>query len=349
MSLIWADGFENYGAVGNQSPSGVLGRYYTLNVGATYLDITDGRGGGYALNCNYSDSYLQFKYDNFSNTSNYQMIIGFAIKFYFTTSNVNRPIISLYDQADNFCYALWQCTGGTLGLGSTAYSLDYTHSTKDLFKSNQWTYIEIKWDIGASQTVTVKVNGTQVFSQTGLDTRYDVSSTYPSAIGFYTQEDHGYYDDLYIVENDSTGITDFMGPIKVSSIRPTSDTATVNWSPNTGTDHYALVDETVADDDTTYVFTSNPSTYDLYEYGNPTYIGSIEAVVIKTEARDDAATSPGLYNVVVSDTTTSDGSSQTVSSSDYLGYSRVVEQDPDTTSDWTESGLNAAQFGSKHA
>lgn len=349
MSLLWADGFENYGDVGTQTPANVMGRYYTLSVASSYLDIIEGRISGSALDCNYSDSILQFKYENFDNSSNNQMIIGFATKFYTIYSNVNRPLLSIFDQADNYCYSLWQCSNATFGVGNSAVSLDYIHTETELFQAGEWVYIEIKWDIGASQTVTVRVNGTQIFSQTGLDTRYDASSSYPSAIGFYTQEDNGYYDDLYIVENDSSGLTDFLGPIRVSTIRPSSDTATVNWSPSTGIDHYALVDESEADDDTTYVYTSNPSTYDLYEYSNPTYIGDIEAIVIKTESRDDASTGPGIYNVVVSDTTTSDGSPQTVTSADYLGYSRVVEQDPDTTSDWTESGLNAAKFGNKHA
>lgn len=65
------------------------------------------------------------------------------------------------------------------------------------------------------------------------------------------------YDD--VAWNDTTNPGDgsnlsWCGPGKIALIKPASDTATIEWTPNTGTDHTALVDDVpgTPDDATTY-------------------------------------------------------------------------------------------------
>ena len=92
------------------------------------------------------------------------------------------------------------------------------------------------------------------------------------------------------------------------------------------------------------------ATTDFYQYTNLSRITDedIFGIVVKTEPRMTAF--PGdldLHQTVKSGTTTSDGDAFNIADDSYTSIQRVLETDPDTSSAWTVSGVNAAQFGIK--
>ena len=86
-------------------------------------------------------------------------------------------------------------------------------------------------------SVEVKVNGTTVLNLTGIDTCYSANA-YANAVrigGVYSGM-RGYWDDLWIDDSD------FLGELRVKTYWPDSDETHTDFTPNTGTDHYAVVD-----------------------------------------------------------------------------------------------------------
>jgi hypothetical protein len=347
MSLLWLDGFDNYGTtVGSTvAPSGVLGRYYSYAVSSDKFYVGAGRVGGKSLDLTYSISLLHLKSPQLNNTDGTACILGMAINSPLIGST-SISILSVYDQnGDINCY-LKVAPSGHLEVVRSPTTVVATSTKPIIFDA--WNYIEWQIEISDSATTIVKLNGETILSATGIDTKYEAGATRVEKFGLYSTNYGALIDDLYILNMNATGASDFLGPIVVSSIRPTSDD-TSDWTPSTGTDNYAMVDEVISDDDTTYVATSTSGHYDIYGYGDLTYSTAIPGMVLKSEVRDDAAASPSVYNVIESGTTTSDGTSAVVSSATYTGVVRVSETDPDTAAAWSAAGVNAANFGLKHA
>ena len=142
----------------------------------------------------------------------------------------------------------------------------------------------------------------------------------------------------------------FLGQVVIESILPTSEGDSSDWTPAEGTDNAAMVDDIPPDDDTTYVQSNTEDAEDLYDYANLSTITTetILGLQINTDVRMNAF--PGdldLYQSVKSGSTTSDGAPKNIASDDYEVATRILETDPDTSSAWTTSGINATQFGIK--
>jgi hypothetical protein len=133
-----------------------------------------------------------------------------------------------------------------------------------------YNYIEVDAQIAASASVTVKVNNTVVIDVSGVRTRVPGTSAVVNqfelkAIGGVTT---GRHDDFYIRDPKAIGQgLAFYGPIRVRVAVAVSDSTPLLWTPSTGTDHFAMVDEIPPDDGTTYVSGDTPNQIDQYLYG----------------------------------------------------------------------------------
>ncbi len=164
---------------------------------------------------------------------------------------------------------------------------------------------------------------------------------------FFADNDGASIDDIYICDPSGSLNTTFLGAIKVEAIFPDGDD-TSQWTPDSGTTNYTQVDETPPDDDTSYVEADTLDEKDLYTYGSlsvPT--GDIRGVMVVSDVKLDAAGAETLVTVCKSGTTESDDGGTSVASTSYGSVTRILELDPDTSSQWTVSGVNAALFGIK--
>lgn len=126
-----------------------------------------------------------------------------------------------------------------------------------------------------------------------------------------------------------------------------ADGATTNFTPSTGTNHAALVDESPPNDDTDYNQSSNVGDLDLYEITDMAHTpASIFGVQINLNAKKDDAGTRSIAGVVRSGGTNYEGGAQALSTS-YAYYLDVRETDPDTSAPWTKTGVDNAQFGIK--
>lgn len=340
MTILWLEGFEGFGTSNGVAPSGLDEKYDATNR-ISLTDIHDGRIAGKRWYANTgSIPYMRTK-DLGAQTA---IVVGFG---FHAERLANQTIFYFYEASDTQGLNIRLTLGGELA----AYRVNTLlgTSTGANLRPNQWYFIEFKATLSnTTGTVVIKVNETQVLSLSSQDTqqggtaewrkyRLEGSSVFPDNFSF---------DDWYILNTSGSQNNDFLGSIRIDGILPNGDSGTINWTPSTGTLNYALVDENPHNTDTDYVESSTSTDQDLYDYASvPTTLDTIHGLQINTVVRETDASDFTLKTLVYSGTTLSADTAQAIAGTSYEVLHRVVELDPDTSSAWTSSGINSAQFG----
>jgi len=152
------------------------------------------------------------------------------------------------------------------------------------------------------------------------------------------------FDDLAI--NDVSGSVNNgqIGRGGIHALVPTSDTAQKDFTPDSGSTNFSQVDEIPADDNTTYVQSSTVGHRDLYGLADIAGNGLASAVAIV--GRVVSANGAGAQGAltVKSNTTVQEGPTKSPGTS-YEYVHDIINTDPDTTAQWTLSGINALEAG----
>jgi hypothetical protein len=117
------------------------------------------------------------------------------------------------------------------------------------------------------------------------------------------------------------------------------------WTPLTGTDHGAMVDESAPDGDTTYNTASAAAT-DSYLHSALTLTGAINGVQVNPYWRKTDAGTCTARTIVRTGGTTYPGTTQSPLTT-YSVMPEVVERNPNTAADWLAAAVNAAEFGAE--
>lgn len=358
MTLRLAEGFETFGTtVGGTIQAGLDRRYgefhgLALTNYDTSMQLATGRNGGYSAKSNSSYQYFYYVVAADDVSTNDTWIVGVAVKFdssFPEDPSSNGALIALGHTSASYSYfnlALKLLNNGRVAVYRGSTQLEQT--TDQVYKTDQWHYFELKvvcHDTAGSYEV--RVDGITVLSDTNIDTRAGGDTRY---VRFRMDEINQYMDDIYICDTDGTTNNDFLGQVVIEAVFPSADGDSSDWTPASGSDNYAMVDDNPTDDDTSYVESGTEDDEDLYEYTALATITdeNILGVVLKTEPRMTAF--PGdldLYQTVKSGTTTSDGDAVNIADDSYTSLQRVLETNPNTSSAWTASGVNGAQFGIK--
>ena len=228
---------------------------------------------------------------------------------------------------------------------------------------NQWYYIEVSWDIGSGNNITVgatlRVNGVVICSGSALsqvngETQMIVPNSGSNVHQWFNLDIFGnvVIDDLYIFDNNGDFNNTFAGDVKLGVLFPLSD-ITTQWTGLVPGNQYSQINANPPVGDSSYVYATAPamgppSIVDNFNWqqANPA-IGQIFVVQYLIYARkDDEGTreiqqfcgSPGNAN--------NEGLSPIWSLGDtYLYYYFDMDVDPSTQNPWTVAGFNASQFG----
>jgi hypothetical protein len=226
--------------------------------------------------------------------------------------------------------------GGTvLGVGTTVLS------------PNTWYYVELHAVIhDTTGAVTVRLNEVAEITLTNQDTRNGGNASADIAVvGYGINFTTTSYDDVYILNGSDASA--FWGDVRVQSIFPTAEGNSSAWTPSTGTDNSALVDETAPNGDTDYTSSSTTSQKDTFVTSNVTPTsGTVKAVQWLADVRKDDAGARTVCPVYRHSSTDYDGTAQSVLSS-YTYLRETTLLNPGTGSAWTISDVNAAEFGIK--
>jgi hypothetical protein len=224
------------------------------------------------------------------------------------------------------------------------------------FNKGLWNYIEWKMQVADSITADsciVRVNGVEVLNlPVGTDTRFGTINTTIQGVrinGTYTAGNtYGgvmYVDDFYICSVTGSSPTDFLGDIRVDTLLPTADGTYNDGVPSTGTDSWSILDN-VPPVYTEYVTLTDPGQKETLEFTSLSPITSqtIYGVQVDLDSAKSESGTKIISPLALSNSTLAEsGNVATVTS--YYFATGIFTTDPDTSTAWDESGINAAQFG----
>lgn len=350
MSLEFIDGFDHYGLT-NMAQKG-----WAVSSGGI---TTPGRFGGQAFNT--FGILGGFAAIILPAGSLATRIVGFAFNPGGPANTVRTldGIIALEDGTGSPNIQLqFNMVNGFItvyrGVHGTGGTLLATATTGPQMVCGIWYYIEIAATIGASGSVQVNISdgaaSTTIINITGANTQ---NTANPSMNRISLLADNGNntttnacsYDDLYVCTPTGAVNNTFLGEVRVQTIYPVSDGHAAQWAPNTGSGNFSKVNETLVDDDTTFVSSSTPGQLDSYNHAPLVTPGTIFGVQTNVTARKDDA---GARSVAVD---VYDGLTDFVNSnahgmlSGYQDFMDIYETDPSTGVPWTVASFNARQFG----
>lgn len=334
MSLLFMDGFDHYG-LGAVGWTILQAEHW---VGAFTVDSTQTSAtarNGYSLHFTHASGWLRSP----TFTPTRTLYVGFAMRRGdLGNATVSRYFLRLFDSVgDEHCHLSFNEGGYIFLARNTTLAV-----TSDVVISlHAWHFYDIYIKIGqADGEVLVKVDGVEVLNATEIDTQINAADNTCAQFALGTSYNPSYYfDDLWVDNAQSHG------DCRVDTSYPDADGTTTDFALSGGSTHWELLDETPPDDDATY--TESNTVTDLELLGFPAVAvggGDIIGVALHAHTKKDDAGDRGIKIRAYSNSTTSDSAEKGLST-DYVGYSHIWEVDPDTSSAWTEGGVNAAEFG----
>ncbi len=216
---------------------------------------------------------------------------------------------------------------------------------------NEWNWLAMKTVVNNSTgSYTVQLNGTTIATASGVDTNAGGNGD----VGFIQLScpvngfDKGWCAGIIAWDDNTGSLTDFPAlPISFATIFPVSDGDDEQWTTSSGTDSFALVDELVPhDDDTTYLEDTVSTNRTLFNFTTlSSNFTGVHGIQINTVARETDASDFTLINTFKQNSTLYPESSQAIAGQTYESLFNVLDQDPDTSTAWTVSGVNSLQAG----
>jgi len=198
--------------------------------------------------------------------------------------------------------------------------------------------VQVRFKVDASGYIYSKVDGVTNTTYEG-DTR--AGGTYITHIylGSITASGGQSYVDDWVV-----GYGGWPGDLRIVRAQPTGDTATEEWTPSTGVDSYAMLDEVGPDDDTTYIYTSgSDGEQTLVDITNFSADGTPVAVQVWGRARNTDPSGDGVKFLASDGTYITELGEETLGTS-YDWYAYAMNETSGSNA-WSAAEVNQLQLG----
>lgn len=331
MAIIWVDGFDSYSST---ITAGVANRYTLSGSANTY--VTGRNSQGKAIEMGAASAGTA----EFSPSALSAMAAGFAMKLSALPGSTQQFFRLRASGTQELGVGVK--SDGSIVVGTTDFSGGLLGTSAAGVLGTSYAYIEIEVTRNASTgSVTVYVNGTSVLALTNVNT----GSTNYNQVALQGNTSITIDFDDYYVTNSAARLSASSAQLPtVWTLRPSADTATADWTPDSGTNHFDRVNETAWDGDTTYNASTSPTDNDLYDMDNlpssPASIKAVHYLAISKGVGGASLVGPTLKSGAT--TVAAVGSGGNTS---YTMDHAILETDPNTSAAWTESGVNAAQGG----
>ncbi len=251
-------------------------------------------------------------------------------------------------------------TDGTLSvMRGSAYNGTVLGTSAQALSLNTDYWIELGVTIdNAAGVYEIKVNNASWLSGTGADTQATGAASWnqirlggpshatnPASASIFI-----YVADFKINDGSGAQCNTFMGDLRGDVHRPTADGAHTDWTPSSGADHFAMVDDAGSDDgDTTKNTEATVNGIDSYVMENLINAGAaIHAIqVILAAKKSDAGTCElkDLLRIAAADYL--GGTTLYPSADSYADLIQIHELSPATAAAFTESEFNGMEVGAK--
>lgn len=351
MVLLFADGFDSYAVTADLPDKGWINNDVTDNT----FKATSGRDGGGCVDLRDDPGFIQLV-----NPTTDQVRCAFWCKPH--ADIVPEPsshVIRLSNTANTSHFELrFTATGVAMtewdDSGLTNF---FTGGPGDL-TDGLWHHIEFNYVLDSGIVdgiIQVWVDGINEIDLSSQGNNHAASTTIANDVDriwvgpcqFQPANIPEYLvDDLVVWDDTGTAFTGRLDQHRIETLRPTAEGNTTQFTPSTGTDNSALIDE-VAADDTDYVEDGTSTEKDTYVYGNTAFEPvTIAGVVVNTRAENPDVGAISFKAVARSGTTEVDGASVLLDGTPTL-HQQLYEDDPDTSAAWLKAAVDAAEFGFK--
>jgi hypothetical protein len=347
--LIFADGFDSGSLTGWVDALDVW-----IAAGSSRIS-----GSGSGLYISRTSTYFTAKAAIYTDIFDYtsEFLFGFAFKFGTVLDEI--ALIHFMDGAtrndwDTAQLSLYINNTGKLAFGRFHgdFTITVLATGTRTVSAGAWHYVEGKVKIHASTGyVEIKLDGMEEISMTtSLDTT-NTAANGASVIALGMSDSTGgttvSIDDFYLFDNAGNGMS-YMGDIRVLDLVPTSDGASSDFTPSTGVDNYATVDE-LPPVDSDYVYSNVIGHKDTYGLQNlPANAAAVFAVMYVTRSFKTDAGARTLRNVMRQsgvDYERADSDTAITLNASTTFYSETAN--PATTVAYTVSDINDNEFGFK--
>jgi hypothetical protein len=336
MSLLDFDGFDWAASAGH------LDGEYTR---AGTISIQAGRGSGNCVRIGNPTNgcYLERLLDTTYTT----LVRRFAVRFTHANSSfTEHPLLTLVSSGGAQVINIAKSSGGVLiaRRGAPVSGTLIATGNQTINTAGGWTHIKLRIFIDASTGfIEAWVNGTldTAISLTGLNT----GST---AAGRWRLHDCPVNHAINVPADFDDSLTDDDDPSNLKGDRSVivasvgQDEAQMDWSPSTGTDVYAVLDDVPANDDTDYATAdtnAQRSEFGLNALGLSS--ATIEAAMGVAVARQESAGAHGIIVGLGANGTITDSAKKSLMTT-YTGrFGDVLEENPDTTAGWQASDFDS--------
>lgn len=315
MSVIWIDGFNQYGTDEN-----------------ALVDV---------------DEYLRYSFSLIAGDYGYELQFGFGSALYFTPPTTQTTMvvgcrIRLTGGDSDFLRLLAHSYNihARIGVSSTNEIIIYdsTGAVKATGNINdlptwEYVYLEVKLILGTS--VEVRINGKVVASDATGD--YQYSSEEIGRFHFTRTGPDIRLDNIYVTDSE------FLGEIIVKTHYPEVDGTHGDFEPSTGVDHYAVVDE-APPSATDYLLGTAPDDKESFTTA-PTLEGPVKAVMVMNRVAKDGGLGAKAKNLVRVGGVDYLGSKEKYLGSDQRYLTELWENNPNTSSPWSIAEAEAMEFG----
>lgn len=328
MALLFMDGFDHY-ATADFLKKWTSWQGAGAITGGAYESGNDERWAQKTLSSNYATLIIGGRFYPANNVANWS----------------GRGFIEVYDGSTLQVYVRREADASVRIMRGDGTQLGT--SAANVLPAGAYSHCELKVTIDdAAGSFDFRIGGVSVMSGSSIDTK-NSANAYANAVRITSASNTGncYLDDFYICDTSGSVANDFLGEVRVKTIRPTTEGTNSAWTPLSGTDNALMVDETSQDGDTTYVYSDTINARDTYVIADmPATGGAIYGVAVNVMARKEGDVSRKIKPVVKSGATYSLGSEVTLSTA-YTNTQQVYTTDPNTSTAWTESTVNAMEAG----
>lgn len=329
MAVIFMDGFDHYVDGSDLPNKWVYSGTPSFNTNYRRFDTGEGLQ---------ISSYSTFLYRDIDNKTT--LVVGFAAKLSNTSASYGAgyPFLYLYDTDggdyqlcfyfDSLAIKVYRDSGGTL-LGTSSDAFDI---------ADQWKFLEFKTVIDDTVgSVEIRSNEETILNLTNQDTK-NTANAYVNRVGIKgvyvaTIID---YDDLYVDDSD------FLGDVRVYNFNPDDDGTYSQFTPSAGS-NYQCVDEGQPNDDTDYVSSNVSGNKDTYTFTTGS-LKTVKAVQLTNYVRKDDAGQRKIRNLCRSNGSDYRSDKRDLDAA-YKAESYLWETDPDDSNVWTQTKIEAAEFG----
>jgi hypothetical protein len=341
MALLFFDSFDHYGDGGD-----LVGLGKWDSTGSTSGAATNvlARTGGFAARWAVTGDTISKAYP-----ASGGIVVGFALQLAATVTTPANDLLQVRE-GTTVHLALSLTTGNvfTIKRGATVLATGTTALALD-----NWYYIELKATIhDTTGSYEVRIDTVAELTASGVDTRNGGATGQWDRVRIAGQISGNfcYVDDFYLCDTSGSAPRNtFLGPVKVEALLPLTDAvaagSNAGLTPSTGTDHGALVDETVPNT-TDYNSASSVGAKDTYHYPSLTLTGTIVGIQTNLYVAKSDATARQVCAVVRAGGVDYDGANVSpLTTFSYL--SEVRAQNPNTGTEWTTSDITSLEAGMK--